>query len=78
MSISSYEMGFRVRDCSGNPFVFFLKKTKDCSGKPDPQGHALLTVVGSLYIVYCIMYIDDVDNRLELVVWFWMIGVWDL
>ena len=53
-------MGFRVRDCSGNPFVFFLKKTKDCSGKPDPQGHALLVVMGSLYIVYCILYIDVV------------------
>ena len=49
-----------MRDCSGNPFVFFLKKTKDCSGKPDPQGHALLVVMGSLYIVYCILYIDVV------------------
>ncbi len=48
-------MGFRVRDCSGNPFVFFLKKTKDCSEKPDPQGHAHLIVVGILYFVYCIL-----------------------
>ena len=39
-----------MRDCSGNPFVFFLKKTKDCSGKPDPQGHALLNVVVILYV----------------------------
>ena len=31
-------------------------------------------VVGSMYIVDCIMYIDDVDNSLWLVVWELMLG----
>ncbi len=51
----SYGKDFRVRDCSGNPFVFFLKKTKDWSGKPDPKGHAPHIVIVILYIVVCIL-----------------------
>ncbi len=35
-------------------------------------------VVGSMYIVDCIMYIDDVDNSLWLVVWDLMLGFWNL
>ncbi len=35
-------------------------------------------VMGSMYIVDCIMYIDDVDNSLWLVVWDLMLGFWNL
>ena len=55
VSVLSYGMGFRVRDCSGNPFVFLRKKQKIEAESPTRRGTPFCCI---LKIVYCIMYND--------------------